>query len=87
MARAPMLPVRDGGRAIEFSRVACGAGDMFCVDDASGTVVAQLSVEGSDGWRADELPEHGNFSLACLGSGSVRMGKRAMMPPVSDAAK
>jgi PhnB protein len=46
---------------------------LLRVDDPSGAVVAQLSVDGADFWLADESPEHANFSPESLGGGSVRM--------------
>jgi len=70
---APMLSVRNGAKAIEFYKAAFGAGELFRIDDASGSVVARLSVEGAEFWVADESPEHLNFSPESLGGGSVRM--------------
>ena len=70
---APMLSVRKGARAVEFYKAAFGARELFRVDDESGAVVAQLSVEGAEFWVADESPEHSNFSPESLGGGSVRM--------------
>jgi len=68
-----MLSVRNGAKAIEFYKAAFGAGELFRIDDASGSVVARLSVEGAEFWVADESPEHLNFSPESLGGGSVRM--------------
>jgi PhnB protein len=70
---APMLSVRRGSRAIEFYKAAFGAGELFRIDDESGTVVARLSVGAAEFWVADESPEHLNFSPESLGGGSVRM--------------
>ena len=70
---APMLSVRNGALAIEFYKTAFGACELFRIDDASGAVVAQLSVGGAEFWLADESPEHFNFSPESLGGGSVRM--------------
>jgi PhnB protein len=72
-AIAPMLSVRNGKRAIEFYKAAFGAAELFRLDDASGAVVARLSVEGAEFWVADESPEHLNFSPESLGGGTVRM--------------
>jgi len=72
-AIAPMLSVRNGVRAIEFYKAAFGAGELFRLDNESGDVVARLSVGAADFWRADESPEHLNFSPESLGGGSVRM--------------
>lgn len=70
---APMLSVRNGARAVEFYKVAFGAGELFRLDAESGAVVARLSVGGAEFWVADESPEHQNFSPETLGGGSVRM--------------
>jgi PhnB protein len=72
-AIAPMLSVRNGVRAIEFYKRAFGAGELFRIDDASGAVVARLSVGGAEFWVADESPEHRNFSPESLGGSSVRI--------------
>ena len=72
-AIAPMLSVRNGASAIEFYKVAFGAGELFRLDDDSGAVVARLSADGAEFWLADESPEHLNFSPESLGGGSVRM--------------
>ena len=70
---APMLSVRGGAAAVEFYKAAFGAIETFRIDDASGAVVATLSVEGAEFWVSDESPEHGNFSPPTLGGGTVRM--------------
>lgn len=70
---APMLSVRNGAKAVEFYKAAFGAGELFRLDDESGTVVARLSVGTAEFWVADESPEHLNFSPESLGGGSVRM--------------
>jgi PhnB protein len=72
-AIAPMLSVRHGASAIEFYKAAFGAGELFRIDDASGAVVARLSVDGAEFWVADESPENLNFSPESLGGGTVRM--------------
>ena len=69
---APMLSVRNGVKAIEFYKAAFGALELFRVGDES-SVVAQLSVEDSEFWLADESPEHFNFSPESLGGGTVRL--------------
>lgn len=81
-AIAPMLSVRNGKRAIEFYKAAFGASELFRVDDASGAVVARLSVGAADFWLADESPEHLNFSPESLGGGSVRMVMTVADPDV-----
>jgi len=68
-----MLSVRGGAAAVEFYKAAFGAIETFRIDDASGAVVATLSVEGAEFWVSDESPEHGNFSPPTLGGGTVRM--------------
>ena len=68
-----MLSVRNGSRAVAFYKAAFGAGELFRLDDESGSVVARLSVAGAEFWVADESPEHLNFSPETLGGGSVRM--------------
>ena len=70
---APMLPVRNGARAVEFYKAAFGASEVYRVEDPAGAVVARLSVDGAEFWVSDESPEHGNFSPESLGGGSVRM--------------
>ena len=70
---APLLSVRNGANAVEFYKAAFGAVELLRVDDPSGAVVAQLSVNGADFWLADESPDHANFSPESLGGGSVRM--------------
>jgi PhnB protein len=42
---APMLSVRNGKRALEFYKSAFGALEVYRVEDPSGAVVAQLSIE------------------------------------------
>lgn len=70
---APMLSVRNGAKAIEFYKVAFGAGELFRIDSETGEVVARLSVGTAEFWVADESPEHLNFSPESLGGGTVRM--------------
>jgi PhnB protein len=68
-----MLSVRDGATAVEFYKAAFGATELFRLDSEDGKVVAQLAVDGTDFWLADESPAHQNFSPESLGGGSVRM--------------
>src|SRR5260221_8873555 len=70
---APMLSVRNGAKAVDFYKAAFGATESFRMDDASGAVVARLSVEGAEFWLADESPEHKNFSPETLGGGTARI--------------
>src|SRR6266576_3941141 len=70
---APMLSVRNGGRAVEFYKSAFAATEVYRVEDPGGSVVSRLSIDGAEFWLADESPQHGNFSPESLGGGSVRM--------------
>lgn len=70
---APMLSVRRGDDAIEFYTSAFGAEVLFRIDDDSGAVVAQLSIQDAVFWLADESPDHANFSPESLGGSTTRM--------------
>ncbi len=70
---APMLSVRRGAQAVEFYKTAFSARELHRVEDPSGAVVSQLSVNGAEFWVSDESPEHANFSPESLGGGTVRM--------------
>lgn len=72
-AVAPMLSVRNGWKAVEFYKAAFGAVELFRIGGEGEAVVAQLSVDGSEFWLADESPEHLNFSPETLGGGTARM--------------
>lgn len=67
------LSVRNGATAVEFYKAAFGANVLHRVDDESGAVVAQLSVDGATFWVADESPENQNFSPQSLGGCTARM--------------
>ena len=67
-----MLSVRRGAQAIDFYKSAFGATELFKIED-SGSIVAQLAVDGAEFWVADESPEHQNFSPETLNGGTVRM--------------
>jgi PhnB protein len=69
----PMLSVHNGARAIAFYQSAFGAEVLFRIGEENEPVVAQLSVDGSEFWLADESPENQNFSPKTLGGGTVRM--------------
>lgn len=73
MLISPMLSVRNGAQAVEFYRAAFDAEVLFRLDAPDGGVVAQLAVDGSEFWVADESPEHSNFSPASLGGSTTRM--------------
>src|SRR5260221_14027065 len=64
------LSVRNWAQAVDFYKAAFGATELYRVP---GGGVAQLSVEGSDFWVAEESPEYLNFSPESLGGCSVRM--------------
>ncbi len=72
-ALAPLLSVRRGGSAVEFYKRACGAEELFRIEDEKGEVVARLAVNGAEFWIADESPKHFNFSPESLGGGTVRI--------------
>jgi len=58
---------------VDFYKAAFGAVELFKVEDPSGAVVAQLAVDGSEFWLADESPEHQNFSPETLHGATARM--------------
>lgn len=68
---APMLSVRRGADAVAFYKAAFGASELFKIED-SGSVVAQLAVQGAKFWVADESPSHQNFSPETLGGATAR---------------
>ncbi|HEY1163581.1 MAG TPA: VOC family protein [Chitinophaga sp.] len=70
---APWLSVRNAADAVDFYKAAFSAIELFRLEDPGGGVVARMSVDGAEFWLSDESPEHGNYSPASLGGGSVRM--------------
>ena len=70
---APWLSVRNSQAAVAFYKAAFGATESFRLEDPDGALVARLSIEGAEFWLSDESPEHGNFSPATVGGGTVRM--------------
>ena len=70
---APWLSVRGSATAVEFYKAAFGAAEVFRLEDAGGSVVARLTVDGAEFWVGEESPEHKNFSPETIGGGSVRM--------------
>jgi PhnB protein len=70
---APWLSVKNSAAALAFYKAAFGATESFLLEDPDGAIVAKLSVNGAEFWLSDESPEHGNFSPATLGGGTVRM--------------
>jgi PhnB protein len=69
---APWLSVRNGASAVDFYKSAFGATEVFRMEEG-GSVVARLSIEGSEFWIGDESPEHFNFSPQTIGGSSVRI--------------
>jgi PhnB protein len=72
-ALAPLLNVRDGAKAIDFYKAASGATVLFCTPPESGSVVANLSIDGDEFWLADESPENQNFSPESVNGTTVRL--------------
>lgn len=70
---APLLSVKNSAAALAFYKAAIGATESFRLEDPDGAIVARLSIEGAEFWLSDESPEHGNFSPATVGGGTVRM--------------
>ena len=70
---APWLSVKNSVAALAFYKAAFGATESFRLEDPGGALVARLSIEGAEFWLSDESPEHGNFSPATIGGGTVRM--------------
>jgi PhnB protein len=64
------LSVRRWNDAMEFYKRAFDAKELFRVE---GGGVAELTVNGSNFWVAEESPENLNFSPETLGGCSVRM--------------
>lgn len=69
----PLLSVRRGKSALEFYKNAFGAEILRLIESDKGEVVAQLSVEGSSFWMADESPANDNFSPESIGGSTVRI--------------
>ena len=70
---APWLSVKNSAAAVAFYKAAFGATESFRLEDPDGAIVARLSIEGAEFWLSDESPEHGNFSPATVGGGTVKM--------------
>ena len=70
---APWLSVKNSAAALAFYKAAFGATESLLLEDPRGAIVARLSIEGAEFWLSDESPEHGNFSPATVGGGTVRM--------------
>jgi PhnB protein len=75
MTVSAQLAVRRGREAVDFYKAAFGAVELHRVGgtDEHESVVAQLAVGDSSFWVADESPEHGAFSPATLGGGTVKL--------------
>src|SRR5260370_28563789 len=70
---SPMLSVRRGAAAVEFYKSALAAEVVYRIDAPDGTVVARLSINGTEFWVADGSSEHKNFRPETLGGGTGRM--------------
>jgi PhnB protein len=70
---APWLSVRGSAGALAFYKAAFGAQEVYRHDGPENSVVARLSIDGSEFWMSDESPEHKNFSPETLGGGTVKM--------------
>src|SRR3954447_9351680 len=79
----PQLSVRRGPEAVAFYKAAFGAVEVYRVGGEA--IVAQLEVEGSPFWVADESPEHGNFSPETVGGSTTRMFLRVADPDTMQA--
>ena len=80
---APWLSVRGSARALEFYKKAFGAVETYHLDGPDKSVVARLSIDGSEFWMSDESPEHQNFSPETLKGCTVKM---VLVVPDPDAA-
>jgi PhnB protein len=70
---AAWLSVRRSAEALEFYKKAFDAVDTYHLDGPDHSVVARLSIDGSEFWMSDESPEHQNFSPETLNGGTVKM--------------
>lgn len=70
---SPLLNVRDGARAIDFYITAFGATVLMQTPPGRGSVVAQLAIEDTHFWLADESIEHQNPSPESLRGTTVRL--------------
>ena len=70
---APWLSVKNSAADLPFYKAAFGATESFLLEDPGGAIVAGLYIEGAEFWLSDESPEHGNFSPATVGGGTVRI--------------
>jgi PhnB protein len=69
----PTLSVRNGAAAVEFYKKAFGADELMCITSPDGKVVAELAINGTRFFIADEAPEYENFSPESLGGASTRI--------------
>ena len=70
---APFLSVRNGAKAVDFYKSAFGAEEIYRLEDPTGAVVSNLTINGYGFWVADEAPEYKNFSPETLNGGTVRI--------------
>jgi PhnB protein len=52
----PFLSVRNGAKAVDFYKSAFGAEEIFRLEDPTGAVVSNLTINGHGFWAADDLP-------------------------------
>jgi PhnB protein len=76
----PVLSVRNGVAAVEFYQKAFGAVEIMRVSDPDGALVAELTVDGSPFFLADESPAHGNFSPESVAGNTVRLALSVVDP-------
>jgi PhnB protein len=70
---SPFLSVRNAAKAVDFYKSAFGAEEIFRLEDPTGAVVSNLTINGYGFWVSDESPENKNFSPETLNGGTVRM--------------
>jgi PhnB protein len=70
---APFLSVRNAAKAVDFYKSAFGAEEIFHLEDPTGAVVSNLTIDSYGFWVSDESPENKNFSPETLNGGTVRM--------------
>jgi PhnB protein len=80
---APWLSVRGSRKALAFYKAAFGAIGVYLLEGPDDSVVARLSIDGSEFWLSDESPEHLNFSPETLGGGTAKF---ILTVPDPDAA-
>ncbi len=69
---SPMLAVSNAASAIEFYKAAFGAEERWR-NDATGSIVAGLAVDGANFFLAEESPSYGTRSPLSVGTTTVRI--------------